>query len=65
MAALVRVHTQRLIYPIDGMEPMASTQSLVVKLIENKTRGLGLHSATAIAKNIHHNTQVRVPSTLF
>lgn len=52
------MHTQRLIYPIDGMEPMASTQSLVIKLIENKTRGLGLHSATSIAKNIHHNTQV-------
>jgi hypothetical protein len=47
-----------LIYPTEGGEPVASTQSLIIKLVENKTQGLGLHSATSIAKNIHHNTQV-------
>jgi hypothetical protein len=51
---------QRLIYPIEGGEPLGSTQSLVIKLIEHKAQGLGLHSAASIAKNIHHNTQVRI-----
>lgn len=56
---------QRLVYPVEGGEPLTSTQSLVIKLIEHKAQGLGLHSASSIVKNIQHITQVRYPVLTF
>ncbi len=45
-------------YPVQGGEPIPSNQNLIVKLIEHKAKGLGLHSRITITQNIYHNTQV-------